>query len=143
LGRSGKKHHAEAAGEDVVRFVGKRERLRAGFAEFDVGDAFLAREFFGKRNHARAEIGRSHTARWSNFHGNRKRGIANATGKIENAHAGAKMGGLENGFGGATGERGDLGVPFAPGGYGPVAGPFLVKMLAEVLDFCRIRRAHE
>jgi len=53
------------------------------------------------------------------------------------------MGGLENGFGGAIGERGDLGVPFAPGGDGPVAGPLLMKMLAELLDFCRIRRAHD
>jgi hypothetical protein len=45
------------------------------------------------------------------------------------------MGGLEDGFGGAVRERGDLRVPFAPGSNGFVAGPFLQKVLAELLDF--------
>src|SRR5260370_41634222 len=46
-GQIGKKHNAEAASEDIEGFAGEREGLRAGFAEFDVGDAFLAREFLG------------------------------------------------------------------------------------------------
>src|SRR5258708_35282087 len=50
------------------------------------------------------------------------------------------MGGFENSFGGAMREHGNLSMPFAPGGNGPVAGPFLMKKLAELLDFCGIRR---
>ena len=52
------------------------------------------------------------------------------------------MGGLQDGFRGAMRKRGNLSMPFAPSGDGPVASPLLVKMLAELLDFCRIRRAH-
>src|SRR2546429_3787628 len=44
FGKVGKKHDAEAAGENVVGFVRKGERLRVGFAEVDVGEAFLASE---------------------------------------------------------------------------------------------------
>src|SRR5713226_339388 len=62
FGEVRKKHNTEAASEYVVGFTGERERLGVGFAEFDVGNAFFAREFLGKRHHARAEIGRGHAA---------------------------------------------------------------------------------
>src|SRR5207244_13648263 len=44
FGQVRKKHDAEAARENVVGFTGKRKRLGAGFAEFNVGEPFLARE---------------------------------------------------------------------------------------------------
>ena len=59
-GEIGKKHDSKAAGDNVVAFTGERERLGAGFAEFDVGDASVARQFFGKRNHSRTQVGRGH-----------------------------------------------------------------------------------
>ena len=143
LAEIGKKHDAKAAGEGVEGSVGERKGFGVGFAEIDVGEAFLTGEFFGERHHAGAEVRGGDAAGRSDFAGDGERGIADATREVENAHARTKLRGFEDGFGCAAGKGSDLRVPFAPGGDGPVAGPLLVKMLAELLDFCRIRRAHD
>ncbi len=97
FGEVRKEHGAEAAGEDVVGLVRERKGFGAGFAEFDVGDALLASQFFRKGNHARAKIGGDDAAGGSDFRGDGKRGIADAAGEIQDAEARAKLGGLEDG----------------------------------------------
>src|SRR5882724_11048335 len=52
LAEIGKKHNAEAAGEDVEGSVSERNGFRVGFAEIDVGEASFTGEFFGERHHA-------------------------------------------------------------------------------------------
>src|SRR6266481_3137013 len=99
FGEIGKKHNAEAAGEHIVGFVRKGERLGVGFAEFDVGEASFASEFFSKRHHAGTQVGRGHTAGGGHFPGDGERRIADAAGAIEDAHAGPKTDGLKNFFG--------------------------------------------
>src|SRR5260370_17204896 len=94
----GKKHNAKGAGEDVVGCIRKGKGLGAGFAEFDVGEAFLASEFLRKRNHAWSEIGGGHAAGGSHFAHDGKRGIADTALEIDDAHPAATLTALDNPF---------------------------------------------
>jgi len=128
FGEVRKKTSRRSGGEDVERFAGKRERLRAGFAEFNVGNAFLGARFFGKRNHARAEIGRGRGPMEQLPQQSKARDRRRRWRDRERACR-AKMGGLENRLRCAMGERAS-GRAICARGDGPVSGPFLVKMLA-------------
>src|SRR5260370_11730398 len=126
FGQVRKKHNAEAARKDVVGFAGERKRLGAGFSEFNVGKPFFARQLFSERHHARSKIGGGYAPGVTHFLGDRKRGIADAAGEINNTHPRANMRTLKNALGRASAKCTNLVVPLPPPSAPPLPTPSLI-----------------